>query len=85
MAARGTAARSASGASMSQYDVEVEKRLKVLESENAWLKQKLEEHVSTGRTAPSPAADLSEKVELLITVLKMNPGLNIEKLSKGKL
>lgn len=31
MAARGTAAKSASGAAMSKYDVEVEKRLKALE------------------------------------------------------
>ena len=35
MAAKGTAAKSASGASMSKYDVEVEKRLKALESDVA--------------------------------------------------
>ena len=33
MAAKGTAAKSASGASMSKYDVEVEKRLKALAAE----------------------------------------------------
>ena len=33
MAAKGTAAKSASGASMSKYNVEVEKRLKALEAE----------------------------------------------------
>ena len=33
MAAKGTAAKAASGASMSKYDVEVEKRLKALEAE----------------------------------------------------
>jgi len=33
MAAKGSAAKSASGASMSKYDVEVEKRLKALEVE----------------------------------------------------
>ena len=32
MAARGNAAKSASGASMSKYDVEVEKRLQALEA-----------------------------------------------------
>jgi len=32
MATKGTAARSASGAAMSQYDVEVEARLKALEA-----------------------------------------------------
>ena len=33
MAAKGTAAKSASGASMSKYDVEVEKRLQALEAQ----------------------------------------------------
>ena len=33
--AKGTAAKSASGASMSKYDVEVEKRLKILEADVA--------------------------------------------------
>ena len=33
MAAKGSAAKSASGASMSKYDVEVEQRLKALEAE----------------------------------------------------
>ena len=33
MAAKGTAAKSASGASMSQYDDEVEKRLKAVEAD----------------------------------------------------
>ena len=33
MAAKGTAAKSASGASMSKYDVEVEARLKALEAQ----------------------------------------------------
>ncbi len=33
MAAKGSAAKSASGASMSKYDVEVEKRLQALEAE----------------------------------------------------
>ena len=33
MAAKGTAAKSSSGASMSKYDVEVEKRLQALEAQ----------------------------------------------------
>ena len=37
MAAKGTAAKSASGAAMSQYDVEVEARLKALEAKVAAL------------------------------------------------
>ena len=39
MAAKGTAAKSASGASMSKYDVEVEKRLVALEAAVAELKE----------------------------------------------
>ena len=38
MAAKGTAAKSSSGASMSKYDVEVEKRLIALEAAVAELK-----------------------------------------------
>ena len=39
MAAKGTAAKSSSGASMSKYDVEVEARLKALEAAVAELKE----------------------------------------------
>ena len=39
MAAKGTAAKSSSGASMSKYDVEVEKRLIALEAAVAELKE----------------------------------------------
>ncbi len=84
MAIQGKAARSSSGAAMSQYDVEVEKRLNLLETENAWLKSKLEEHVATGRTAP-PSTKAEEKLEILIEILKQSASLNIDKLSKGRL
>ena len=39
MAAKGTAAKSSSGAPMSKYDVEVEERLKALEAAVAELKE----------------------------------------------
>lgn len=39
MAAKGTAAKSANGYSMSKYDVEVEKRLQALEAAVAELKE----------------------------------------------
>ena len=39
MAAKGTAAKSSTGASMSKYDVEVEARLKALEAAVAELKE----------------------------------------------
>ena len=60
MATKGQAARSASGAAMSKYDVEVEARLKALEAK---------------AVAPAPAAggDASEveaKLDKLIGILK---------------
>ena len=53
MAYKGTAAKSASGASMSKYDVEVEARLKALEA-------KAHEKCSGGS---APAAGLEAKVD----------------------
>ena len=41
MAAKGTASKSASGASMSQYDVEVEKRLEIIEARLAEIEVKI--------------------------------------------
>ena len=68
---------SASGAYMSQYDNEVEVRLKALEAEVKALKAACEAKHSAGGG--------DGRVDELIRVLKMNPGLNIEKLSKGAL
>ena len=42
MAAKGTAAKSASGASMSKYDVEVEKRLKEIKSFDQSVSKRLD-------------------------------------------
>ena len=44
MATQGRAAKSASGASMSKYDVEVEARLKKIEAEIASIKEGLAKH-----------------------------------------
>ena len=60
MSTKGTAAKSASGAAMSKYDVEVESRLKALEAKAA---------------APAPAAggdtsELEAKVDAIIGALK---------------
>jgi hypothetical protein len=57
MATKGTAAKSASGASMSKYDVEVESRL-----------QKLESHTHEGGDSARVAA-LEAKVDDLIARL----------------
>ena len=67
----GKAGKSASGASMSKYDVEVEARLQALES------QSHEKCESTGGSD----ADLSKRVERIETILRMNPELNFDKLS----
>ena len=48
MAAKGTANKSASGASMSKYDVEVEARLQALEKEV----EKLKSHTHSGGSDP---------------------------------
>ena len=58
MAAKGQAAKSVSGAAMSKYDVEVEKRLQALEA--------VAHPVPTGKTA----GGLEAKVDALIATLK---------------
>jgi len=50
MAAKGTASKSASGASMSKYDVEVEARLQALEATVAELKN--HSHETSGGVDP---------------------------------
>ncbi len=53
MATKGTAAKSASGASMSKYDVEVEERLQVLESAITELKKEINSHRHAAPAAKS--------------------------------
>ena len=65
MAAKGSAAKSASGASMSKYDVEVEKRLTALEQEAHPKCHHGEEDVDTDRLSA-----LEAKVDKLIGKLK---------------
>ena len=62
MAYKGTASKSASGASMSKYDVEVEARLKALE-------EKAHEDCGTGG---GDCAALEAKVDRLIDLLNSN-------------
>jgi len=91
MSTAGKAARSASGAAMSKYDVEVEERLQKLEksqelitAELSWLKGKMEELTATGKTGPT-SDRVEGKLDILINVLKKTEKLNIEKLSGGRL
>ena len=69
MAFKGTAAKSASGASMSKYDVEVEKRLKALEA-------KAHEKCNDGGDA-----DLAERVSIIEAVLRKVDVVAFEKLA----
>tara|TARA_B100000497_G_C7531481_1_gene322292 strand:- start:298 stop:579 length:282 start_codon:yes stop_codon:yes gene_type:complete len=93
MAYKGTAAKSTTGASMSKYDVEVEgrlqaleaanKKIEILESEIVWMKSKVGDLTETGKTGPD--AELEQRFNLLLDILKMNEKNGIGKLSKGRL
>jgi|TARA_E500000318_G_C3454873_1_gene170258 hypothetical protein len=93
MAYKGTAAKSTTGASMSKYDVEVEgrlqaleaanKKIEILESEIVWMKSKVGDLTETGKTGPD--AELEQRFNLLLDILKANEKNGIEKLSKGRL
>ncbi len=73
MAFKGTAAKSSSGASMSKYDVEVEGRLKALETAVAALQA--DSHPDrSGGAAP---AGVSERLESLIVEVKKHFKINI--------
>ena len=71
MAFKGTAAKSSSGASMSKYDVEVEKRLKALEAQA---------HPDRACTDDGDG-DLAERVSIIEAVLRKNPKISFEKLA----
>ena len=69
MAFKGTASKSSSGASMSKYDVEVEKRLKALEA-------KAHEQCNDGGDA-----SLEERVSIIEAVLRKNDQLAFDRLA----
>ena len=73
MAFKGTAAKSASGASMSKYDVEVEERLTKLEAAVASL-QKDSHPDRSGGAAPT---GVSERLEALIREVKKSIKINL--------
>ena len=75
--------KSSSGAYMSEYDTEVEKRLQALEAEVKKLKAEVASH-SHKDAAPvtsAPAEGLERKVEVLEGILRLVEP-NFEKLSK---
>ena len=67
MIMEGKAAKSASGAAMSKYDVEVEARLQKIEAEIASIKEGLEKHshTSSGGGGGDTQAQLDELVAKL--------------------
>ena len=71
MATQGRASRSASGAAMSKYDVEVEARLKALEAKVAELGAKCDARAA----APAPAAG-GEDALLRKIVAAMEPNFD---------
>ena len=70
MAFKGTAAKSASGASMSKYDVEVEARLKALEAQ-----------AHPDRCNDVSDGDLAERVSIIEAVLRKIDVISFEKLA----
>ena len=62
MSAAGSAAKSASGAAMSKYDVEVEARLKALEAAVAELKSHSHESSGGGGDVEAKLDDLIQKL-----------------------
>ena len=68
--AKGKANVSSSGASMSKYDVEVESRLKALESQ-----------AHPDRCNDASDGDLAERVSIIEAVLRKDPRLSFEKLA----
>ena len=78
MAFKGTASKSASGASMSKYDVEVEKRLKALEAvahpvpaagEGGGVDAKVEYIVAAAQRAKATDVGVEGKLEILLSAL----------------
>ncbi len=94
---------SETGAYMSQYDTEVEKRLKALESHShptptgktqkevddkiASLEKKVAELQAKCDAKPSAGSSggSDDRLDILLSILKKSPSLNIEKLSNGVL
>ena len=74
MAFKGTASKSSTGASMSKYDVEVEGRLKALETAVAALQA--DSHPDRSCTNDAPAG-VSERLETLISEVKKHFKINM--------
>ena len=81
MATKGSAGKSASGASMSRYDVEVESRLQALEKAVASLKSEPVQAHSHEASASTDGVS-KEEFNTLIQVLKRTAYLGLDKVYK---
>jgi|TARA_X000001382_G_C3023824_1_gene132540 protein-tyrosine phosphatase len=70
MSTQGKAAKSASGASMSKYDVEVEKKLQIIEARLAEIEVKIHEF-STHEHEASAELDDNKKLDVLWKIVEM--------------
>jgi len=86
MAFKGTSSKSSSGASMSQYDVEVEARLKKLEAkahekcdsgDDANQVQELKKAIFENGVAPGTVEELTTKVDKLIEIVHSELGRSL--------
>ena len=75
MAFKGTAGKSASGASMSKYDVEVESRLKALEA--AVKDLQTHSHPDRGGTT-TVTGDDHDRIEKLVKVIKAELDVDVD-------
>ena len=74
MATKGTAAKSATGAAMSKYDVEVEGRLQALEATIVELKKELASHKHPAPAVKKSAGD-GGRVDALVAALNDIPAI----------
>ena len=87
----GTSGKSASGASMSKYDVEVEGRLQKLEAKVSEINtiesmvsalersvDELKAHSHPDRGGSTSGGDVESKLERLVAVLKQTPSLGLD-------
>ena len=72
MAFKGTASKSASGASMSKYDVEVESRLQALEAAIKELQS------DSNDTSDAGGESVDSKIDRLVAILKKTPSLGLD-------
>ena len=72
MAARGSAAKSASGAAMSRYDVEVEARLQAIEKAIAELSAKCDKRAEAPAAAPAESGGKVDTLWKIVAAMEPN-------------